>query len=81
MKNAEIDFAKLASEIAQVSENVWKLYDFIYQSQELTQLAESLEYGHSSLKTHLLLIANLIVQDWLAGRLVNLNHGREAVKA
>jgi hypothetical protein len=79
-KNAEIDFTQLASEITQVSENVWKLYDYIYQNHELAKLTESLKYGHSSLKTHLLLIANLIVQDWLAGKLVNLNHGREAVK-
>lgn len=70
----------MAMEINLVSENAWKLYDFIYQNQELEILPESLEYGHPPLKTHLLLIANLIVQDWLASKLVNLNHGRDAVK-
>ncbi len=79
-KIAEIDFVKLATEIKQVAENVWKLYDYIYQSQELKQLTESMEYGHSSLRTHFLLIANLIVQDFLAGQLEDLSHGRDSVK-
>ncbi|MFX0066071.1 MAG: hypothetical protein ACFFC7_28220 [Candidatus Hermodarchaeota archaeon] len=60
----KIDFSKLANEIKAVSKNVWKLYEYIYQSQELALLNESLQHGHTSLRAHLLVIANLIVQDF-----------------
>ena len=75
----EIDFRKLAEAIKEKAKHVWELYEFIYYSKELRQLNESLEYGHSSLRNHLLLIANLVVQDYLAGRLDNLNHREGAV--
>lgn len=63
-----------------MAENVWKLYDLVYQRKELNQLVEGLEYGHTSLQKHLLLVVNLIVQDWLAGKLDNLSHGKDSVK-
>ncbi|MHA2231997.1 MAG: hypothetical protein ACXAB4_05880, partial [Candidatus Hodarchaeales archaeon] len=78
-KSAEINFAQLGADIAQLSKSIGKLYEFVYNCQELAQLNESLEYGHSSLRTHLLVLVNLIVQDFLAGKLENLNHGRDAV--
>ncbi|MFQ5979251.1 MAG: hypothetical protein ACE5OZ_14080 [Candidatus Heimdallarchaeota archaeon] len=79
-KSIRIDFDQLAKELAQVAENVWKLYDFVYQRKELDQLVEGLEYGHTSFQEHLLLVVNLIVQDWLAGKLGSLSHGRDSVK-
>ncbi|MFX0115040.1 MAG: hypothetical protein ACFFB3_10875 [Candidatus Hodarchaeota archaeon] len=78
-KATDIDFARLAGDIANVPDNAWQLYDFINRNVELDQLTESMEYGHSSLKKHLLLLTNLIVQDFLAGKLESLNHGRDAV--
>lgn len=59
---------------------MWKLYELVYQSEDLECLIEGLEYGHTSLRMHLLIIVNLIVQEWLAGRLTNLSHGRDSVK-
>lgn len=59
-----IDFKKLAKEIKEVYNNIWKLYGFIYESKELSWLNESLEHGHTSLRNHLLVITNLIVQDF-----------------
>ncbi len=67
MKN--IDFKKLAHEIAQVSTNVWKLYQYICNSKELALLNESLHHGHSALRNHLLVMTNLIVQDFKEGKL------------
>ncbi|PWI47915.1 hypothetical protein CEE45_09070 [Candidatus Heimdallarchaeota archaeon B3_Heim] len=64
-----VDFELLAHDIESLDNNVWKLYLYIYESKELQQLNESLNYGHSSLRNHLLLIANLIVQDFLRGSL------------
>ena len=61
----KINFNQLAKQISEVSENVWKLYQFIYQSQELDMLNESFLYGHTSLRQHLLIISNLIVFDYL----------------
>ncbi|MHA2496723.1 MAG: hypothetical protein ACXAEI_14670 [Candidatus Hodarchaeales archaeon] len=66
-----IDFQQLADQIAQVvnTRNVYKLYLFIHRSKELDQLNEAFEFGHTSLKFHLLIIANLIVRDYLHGYL------------
>ena len=58
------EFQKLAKEVKEVSNNIWKLYKYIYDSKELDKLNESLEYGHTSLKRHLLIITNLIVQEF-----------------
>ncbi|MFQ5978384.1 MAG: hypothetical protein ACE5OZ_09670 [Candidatus Heimdallarchaeota archaeon] len=61
-----IGFEQLANNIVEANnKGVWALYKFIYNSKELDQLNESFEFGHSSLKQHLLIIANLIVQDFL----------------
>jgi hypothetical protein len=61
-----IDFDQLAANITEANnQGVWALYRFIYENKELDQLNESFEFGHSSLKQHLLIIANLIVQDVL----------------
>lgn len=67
--NGNINFEKLAEEIKEVASNIWKLYKYIYQSKELGQLNESLQYGHTSLRNHLLVIANLIVQDFQRNKL------------
>lgn len=62
----EINSENLAEDIKSHATYVWKLYELIYQSKELVLLNESLKFGHTSLKNHLLLITNLIVQDYLA---------------
>jgi len=67
--NSTINFEKLAKEIKEVASNIWKLYDYIYQSKELEQLNESLQHGHTSLRNHVLVIANLIVQDFQRNKL------------
>ncbi len=64
-----IDFHQLAQEISEVSSNIWKLYRYIFNSSELSLLNESLHHGHSSLRNHLLVIANIIVQDFKEGKL------------
>ena len=64
-----IDFAHLAQQLRDNNENIWRLYQYIYESKELKQLTESLNYGHSSLQYHLLLVVNLMVQDYLRGKL------------
>jgi len=61
----KIDFKKLAKEIKEVSEeNIWNLYRYIYESKELALLNESMDFGYTKLKKHLLVIANIIVQDF-----------------
>ena len=66
----KVDFQHLATQIAEVSPNVWKLYEFIYKSKQLAILNEAFEFGYTSLSTHLLIIANLIVFDHLNHSLV-----------
>ncbi len=64
-----IDFQKITNEIKEVANNIWQLYEYIYQSKELDGLNESLQHGHTSLRKHLLMCANLIVQDFNKGKL------------
>ncbi len=78
-KEETVDFERLAQDIIQMSKNVWKLYEYILNNPDLAKITESLEYGHSLLKQHLLIIVNLIVQDFLAGKLEDLIHGRDTV--
>jgi len=66
---SKVDLIQLKKEIEKVENNIWRLYQYIYESKELHHLNESLNHGHSSLQYHLLLIANLIVQDYLRGKL------------
>ncbi|MFX1250548.1 MAG: hypothetical protein ACFFCZ_02950 [Promethearchaeota archaeon] len=65
-----IDFNKLAEDITEVAKrSVGKLYEYIYQSEALDNLNESLQHGHTSLRSHLLVLANLIVRDYQRGNL------------
>ena len=43
----------------------------IYRSQELKLLTESMTYGHSDLRTHLLTITNLIVREFRSAPVLN----------
>ncbi len=66
-KKKNIDFKKLAINIGkQANTNVWNLYRYIYNSLELKLLNESLNHGHTTLRNHLLVIADLIVQDLIS---------------
>ncbi|PWI48454.1 hypothetical protein CEE45_06895 [Candidatus Heimdallarchaeota archaeon B3_Heim] len=61
----KINFIKLAKNIQEVTNtNIWNLYRYIYESKELKLLNESMNHGHTTLHNHLIVIANLIVQDF-----------------
>jgi hypothetical protein len=68
------DQAQLAQEISQVvnEKDVYDLYRYIYESEELDWLVETRECGYSSLRTHLLLGANMIVHSYQKGYLGSL---------
>ncbi len=65
----KVDFNQLKQNIEKVENNIWRLYKYIYESKELQALNESLNHGHSSLHQHILLIVNMIVQNYLKGTL------------
>jgi hypothetical protein len=68
--NKTIDFNKLAEDITEAAKRpVGKLYEYIYQSEALGNLNERLQHGHTSLRSHLLVLANLIVRDYQRGNL------------
>ncbi|MFQ5979053.1 MAG: hypothetical protein ACE5OZ_13080 [Candidatus Heimdallarchaeota archaeon] len=68
------DRAQLAREISQVvnEKSVYELYRYIYESEELDWLVETRECGYSSLRTHLLIGANMIVHSYQKGYLGSL---------
>jgi hypothetical protein len=66
----KIDFLGLAHQLLEANnKGVWALYNFIYTNKELDFLNESLDHGHTSLKKHILVMSNLIVQDFLQHRI------------
>ena len=69
----KVDFQQLASEIKEFVDNkdVRGLYEYVHNSKDLSKLSEAFEYGHTSLKLHLLLMANMIVDDYLKGKLAS----------
>ena len=72
-ENGEIDFKKLAKEIEKRSHSAYKLYNFIYHSNELKRTVEAMNYKKSSLRTHLLLMANLAINEYYMGTLNIMN--------
>lgn len=72
-ENGEIDFKELAKEIEKRNHSAYKLYSFIYQSDELKRVVEAMDYKKSSLRTHLLLIVNLAINEYYMGTLKIVN--------
>jgi len=63
-ENGEIDFNQLTKEIESKSNSAYKLYNFIYHSNDLKRIVEALDYKKSSLRTHLLLMVNLAINEY-----------------
>lgn len=63
-KQKNIDFKQLATELRQVAMDTKQLYAYVYKSKSLGLLVESMDFGHSALREHLLLIANMIMTDY-----------------
>lgn len=68
-ENGKIDFEQLAKEIEERQGSAYKLYNYIYQSKELRRIVESMTYRGKSLRSHLLLMVNLAVGDFIKGRI------------
>ena len=71
-----VNFKQIAKEITEVYENIWKLYQYIYDSNELDRLNESLNHGYTSLRRHLLIITNLLVQEFQKKKEPTLYHNK-----
>ncbi len=64
-----IDFDALKREIELCQYSPYALYSFVKKCQALDKINESLEFGFSSLKNHLLLTVNLYLDDLQDGML------------
>jgi hypothetical protein len=69
-QNGQIDFQKVAEEIEQGQNSAYKLYNYIFNSKELTRVVESMTYGYNSLRNHLLLMVNLAINNYHQGKIV-----------
>lgn len=56
-----------------MQDSAYKLYNYIYQSKELTRIVESTDYGFTNLRNHLLLMVNLAINDSYNERLNIIN--------
>ncbi|MHA1435721.1 MAG: hypothetical protein ACTSO7_17920 [Candidatus Heimdallarchaeota archaeon] len=68
--NGKIDFKQLVNEIEERQNSAYKLYNYIYNSQELTRIVESMTFGYNSLRNHILLMVNLAINDYLQGKII-----------
>ncbi|MHA1185603.1 MAG: hypothetical protein ACTSSK_01820 [Candidatus Heimdallarchaeota archaeon] len=59
-----INFKKLVSDLEQNQRSVYKLYNYIYQSKDLSKIVESMRFGQNSLRNHLLVMVNLAINDY-----------------
>jgi len=69
-QKGKIAFEQLAIEIEERQHSAYKLYNYIYHSQELTRIVESMTYGYNSLRNHLLLMVNLAINNYHQGKIV-----------
>jgi len=76
----EIDFSKLKEEIEEKQQSAYRLYSFIYCSQEINRLVEAISFGKSSLRTHLLLMVNLAINEYYIGR-IKITKGKISLSA
>jgi len=72
-ENGEIDFKELKEEIEKRNHSAYKLYMFIYKSNELKRMVEAINFQKSSLRTHLLLMVNLAINEYYMGTLKIVN--------
>jgi len=68
-ENGEINFQELGREIEARRESAYKLYTFIYSSNALTRIIESMSYQKTSLRTHLLIMVNKAINEYYMGTL------------
>ena len=71
--NGEINFNLLAEEIIKRRNSAYKLYNFIYHSNEIKRIVEAMNFKKSSLRTHLLLMVNLAINEYYMGTLKIVN--------
>jgi hypothetical protein len=64
LENGQINFKKLRDNIESRQQCPIRLYEFIHHSQDLSRIVESLKYGKSSLRNHILLMVNLAINDY-----------------
>ncbi|MBN1328569.1 MAG: hypothetical protein JXA54_03760 [Candidatus Heimdallarchaeota archaeon] len=72
-ENGVINFQELAKEIEVRRESAYKLYTFIYHSNALTRIIESMNYQKTSLRTHLLIMVNKAINEYYMGTLKIVN--------
>ena len=68
--NGNIDFEKLAKEIEAMQKSAYKLYQYVYHSKELERIVESMFYGEKSLRNHILLMANLAINNFYNEKII-----------
>jgi len=78
-KNGRIDFKQLVKEIELKQQSAFKLYNYIYQSKELTRVVEAMTYGKNNLRNHLLVMVNLAINDYLKKKLT-IKKGKITIK-
>ncbi len=61
---SRINFKEVKEEIESRQNCPIRLYSFIYNSKDLSRIVESLKYGKSSLRNHILLMVNIILNDY-----------------
>jgi len=68
--NQKIDLQKLVQELEEKQYSAYKLYNYIYNSNDLNRIVESLRFGENNLRNHLLVMVNLAINDYYWKKLI-----------
>jgi len=66
----KINLQQLVTDLERIQHSAYKLYNYIYQSNDLNRFVESLRFGENNLQKHLIVMVNLAINDYYNKRLI-----------
>ncbi|MHA1364976.1 MAG: hypothetical protein ACTSP5_01005 [Candidatus Heimdallarchaeota archaeon] len=73
-QNGDIDCKTVAEEITEKQQNIYSLYNYIYYNKTFARFYETIDFANNKLRKHLLLMVNLLINDFKKGKLVLKNN-------
>jgi len=65
----KINFQQLVQDLEQKQYSAYNLYNYIYNSNNLSRIVKSLQYGQNTIKNHILVMVNLAINDFCNSKL------------
>ena len=73
-ENGEIDCKEIAKIITEKQNNIYELYNYVYYDKTFDRFFETIDFTNNKLRNHLLLMTNLLINDFKKGKLAVQNN-------